>query len=143
MSDGWTRSEVTIELIDLAKHDATAFGEIYDLYADRIHAFCRVHSASREEAEDLMAQTFERALAAINRYQHRGIPFSAWLFRIAGNLAIDRARRSQPVVHLDERPDVELESPASNQVEQWVDRWQRAEWLREHLGALPIDQQRA
>jgi len=144
VSEGWTRREASAELIDRARHDPAAFGELYDLYADRIHAFCRVHSPSREEAEDLMAQTFERALAAIGRYQHRGVPFSGWLFRIATNLSVDRARRSPSLVHLGEHPGLEasLEAPRSDEADTWVDRWARADWLQEHVAALPPDQQR-
>lgn len=145
MSEGWTREEAAIELIDRAKRDPAAFGELYDLYADRIIAFCRVHSSSREEAEDLLAQTFERALAAIGRYEYRGIPFSGWLFRIAANLAIDRSRRAPDVVHLGEHPELEakLEGSAGGEANSWVERWERADWLQEHVAALPIDQQRA
>lgn len=144
MSEGWTREEAATELIDRARLDPAAFGEIYDMYADRIFSFCRVHSPSQEEAEDLMAQTFERALAAISRYEHRGIPFSGWLFRIAANLSVDRARRAPSVVHLGEHPELEamLKSPERGEVETWVERWEGAEWLQEHVARLPVDQQR-
>ena len=86
------RREADPELIARARHDRAAFAALYDLYVARVYAFCAVHSATREEAEDLTAQTFEQALGAIARYEERGQPFSAWLLRIAANAAANRAR---------------------------------------------------
>jgi RNA polymerase sigma-70 factor, ECF subfamily len=139
------RAEAEAELIARARHDREAFGEIYDLYVHRVYAFCLGHSASREEAEDLTAQTFERALTAIGRYEARGVPFSAWLLRIAANAAVDRARRGNRVILLtaDRPPDEWDHQPAQALAEQWVERWERAAWLRGHLITLPEDQQRA
>ena len=57
--------EAPAELIDQAKRDPSAFGFLYDLYVNRIYGFALSHSKTREEAEDLTALTFERALAAI------------------------------------------------------------------------------
>lgn len=143
MSDGWTREEAASKLIERAKDNPTVFGDIYDIYADRIFSFCRVHSSSQEEAQDLMAQTFERALTAIARYEHRGVPFSRWLFRIAANLSADRARAPK-VVHLGEHREMEaiLAGPESEAADTWVERWARADWLQEHVDTLPMDQQR-
>lgn len=145
MSEGWAREEAGRDLIDRAKHDPAAFGELYDLYVDRIYAFCRTRSAEQEEAEDLMAQTFERALRSIGRYEHRGAPFSAWLFRIAANLAVDRIRRTPTLVHLGDHTDLEalVEPPERTEADTWVERWEQAEWMQAHLATLPIDQQHA
>jgi hypothetical protein len=81
------RSEAEPALIAQARHDRAAFAALYDLYVTRVYAFCAVHSTSREDAEDLTAQTFERALHAISHYEERGQPFSAWLLRIAAHAA--------------------------------------------------------
>ena len=70
------RSEAEPALIAQARHDRAAFAALYDLYATRVYALCAVHSTSREDAEDLTAQTFERALHAISHYEERGQPFS-------------------------------------------------------------------
>src|SRR5690348_18394641 len=88
------RPEATPELIAQAQANRAAVAALYDLYVARVYAFCAVHSTSREEAEDLTAQTFVQALAAIARYEERGQPFSAWLLRIAANAAANRARHS-------------------------------------------------
>jgi len=144
-----TRQEAGPELIARARHDRAAFAALYDLYVARVYAFCAVHSASREEAEDLTAQTFERALGAIGRYEERGAPFSAWLLRIAANAAINRARRPAAVpLHSGASGDggdgdaaavLEVED---TRAEGWVDEWERADWIEEHLAALSDDGQR-
>jgi len=73
-------------LVSQAKQDANAFGVLYERYVDRIYAYIynRVHNV--QEAEDLTARTFYRALAKLEGYEDRGLPFSAWLYRIAHNL---------------------------------------------------------
>jgi RNA polymerase sigma-70 factor, ECF subfamily len=130
------RLEAPPELIARAVRDRVAFGELYDLYLPRIYAFCRKYSASREEAEDLTALTFERALAAIARYEKREVPFSRWLLRIAANAVIDQSRKGDRVTSYP----VDLEGiGADSQLE----KWEQAYWLRTHIEALPHDQQEA
>jgi RNA polymerase sigma-70 factor (ECF subfamily) len=137
--------EATAELIERARTDRAAFGELYDLYVRRVYAFCLANSKDRDEAEDLTAQTFERALNAIGRYEHRGAPLSSWLFRIAGNLLIDRGRSSGRVVLLGDQPVPEQQVAGSPEPlpEQWVEQWERAAWLRDKISSLPPDQQQA
>jgi RNA polymerase sigma-70 factor (ECF subfamily) len=136
--------EATAELIDRAKRDRRVFGQLYDLYLRRIYAFCLVHSRSGQDAEDLTALTFERALAGIGRYENRGTPFSQWLFRIAANLAIDRARRAQGVVLLGDDALNPLGSPDSlTNPAILVERWERANRLLDGVSALPQEQQEA
>jgi RNA polymerase sigma-70 factor (ECF subfamily) len=129
------RDEASPKLIARARHDRTAFGELYDLYLPRVYAFCRKYSDGREGAEDLTALTFERALAAIGRYEDREVPFSRWLLRIAGNAVIDEARRTGRAAKVG----VEIELlTEDNQLEQW----EQAYWLRTHVDSLPEDQRR-
>lgn len=137
--------EADSDLIERARHDREAFGLVYDRYLPRVLAFCRAHSANQEEAEDLTAQTFERALVAIDRYQARGIPFSAWLLRIAANLAIDRSRRQRPVTNLGDDPVPErgVERRDENLPATLVEQWERAGWLLSHVDTLPADQREA
>lgn len=138
---GSTRLEAEPDLIARARHDRAAFAALYDIYVARIYAFCAVHSAGREEAEDLTAQTFERALGAIGRYEERGQPFSAWLLRIAANAAINRARRPTAVpLHGAGTAGADEIAPADAHAENWVEEWERADWIEERLAALPADQ---
>ena len=128
-----TRIEASPDLVERARHDRAAFGAIYDLYLPRVYAYCRIHSATREEAEDLTAHTFQQALAAIKRYEDRGLPFSAWLLRIASNAVTDRARRARQVTVAPDELDL---MPGESRLE----NFERAFWLRTHLDALPVDQ---
>jgi RNA polymerase sigma-70 factor, ECF subfamily len=139
------RSEAEPALIAQARHDRAAFAALYDLYVARVYAFCAVHSTSREDAEDLTAQTFERALHAISHYEERGQPFSAWLLRIAANAAANHARRPTTVPLRSDGPPHRGDDDAAataRQAESWVEEWERADWIEDHLAALPPDQQR-
>ena len=86
-------------LVDEAiQGDRECFGRLYERYALRVfrHVFHLTGDASL--AEDLTAQTFLNALQAISRYEPRGVPFTAWLLRIAANLVINY-RKSKTNVH--------------------------------------------
>ncbi len=145
------REEAGAGLIARAKHDRAAFGELYDLYLNRVYAFALGHTSSREEAEDVTAQTFERAMGALPRYEDRGAPLSSWLFRIAANAAADRARQGSRVTTLGRTaPTDEEQGPQEDAVrsdeptpEQWAERWEQAYAMRTRLAALPEDQRRA
>lgn len=131
--------------IERAKRDPAAFGDLYRLYLRRIYAFCLAHSAARDEAEDLTAQTFERALRALPRYQSRGAPLSSWLFRIASNLVVDQGRRRGRTINLGDEPVPEpVDSrQADNLPAVLVERWERAGTLSAYIASLPADQQLA
>ncbi len=95
--------------------DAAAFGGLYDLYAPRVYRFlvARVHEPA--DAEDLLQQVFIKVVEALPRYQVRGMPWSAWLFRIARNVVVDfvRAdRHTEPIEHAAGRHDERLDPAA-------------------------------
>jgi RNA polymerase sigma-70 factor (ECF subfamily) len=75
--------------------DRTALEELYLLHFDRIYSYLHLSVGTRHDAEDLTTQTFVKMLEAIGRFQWRSVPFSAWLFRIAHNLAMDHFRASR------------------------------------------------
>ena len=133
------RPEAPPALVAQARTDQAAFGQLYDLYVRRVYAFCALGGRSREEAEDLTAQTFERALRAIGRYEERGAPFSAWLLRIAAHSVVDRVRRG-PLDGAELLDDDE--GAAADVGPDWVEEWELATWLRGHLAELPEDQRR-
>jgi RNA polymerase sigma-70 factor (ECF subfamily) len=81
-------------LVQAAQSDPAQFGELYELHFDRVYAFIVRRVRDRGEAEDLTSEVFHRALANIGRFEWRGVPFAAWLFRIAANAIADRARRA-------------------------------------------------
>ena len=75
------------------KRDAEAFGELYELYFDRIYRYTAFKVRDLTEAEDITEEVFLKAWEAIESYDLRGLPFVAWLFRIARNATIDRWRQ--------------------------------------------------
>lgn len=84
-------------LIEQAKTDQDAFGQLYERYSQRIYQYIFYRTGSEADAEDLAAKTFMRAWQHMPTYDDRGVPFSAWLYRIAHNLVAnwhrDRSRR--------------------------------------------------
>lgn len=84
-------------LVQRAKADPAAFGILYERYIDRVYAYIYHRVGNAQDTEDLTARTFYRALDKLHTYEDRGLPFSAWLFRIAHNLVAnwhrDRGRR--------------------------------------------------
>lgn len=107
-------------LIERAKTDKEAFGEIYERYVDRIYNYVYYRTGNVADAEDLTARIFMRAMKHIPRFKDKGVPFSAWLYRIAHNLVAnyhrDRSRRKilalDDIVHWHvsgEDPEVETQ----------------------------------
>jgi RNA polymerase sigma-70 factor (ECF subfamily) len=93
-------------LVDRAQRgDRSALEELYLLHFDRIYSYLHLSVGSRHDAEDLTTQTFVKMLEAIGRFQWRAVPFSAWLFRIAHNLAMDHFRASRRWQPEEELPD--------------------------------------
>ena len=84
-------------LVERARMEPAAFGQLYERYVDRIYSYIYYRVGNVQDAEDLTARTFYRALDKLNTYEDRGLPFSAWLFRIAHNLVAnwhrDRSKR--------------------------------------------------
>jgi RNA polymerase sigma-70 factor (ECF subfamily) len=79
--------------------DRDAFGLLYERYLDRIFNYVYYRTGNLHDAEDLTARVFQRAMNHIQNYTDRGVPFSAWLYRIAHNLVAnwhrDRSRRQE------------------------------------------------
>ena len=91
-------------LVEAARADSARFVDIYERYVDRIYSFVSRRTGDRAAAEDITSQVFEQALSTIGRFEWRGVPLSAWLFRIAANALADHWRdraRHAP----DEPPD--------------------------------------
>lgn len=91
-------------LIQRAKTDKEAFGRLYELYVGRIYNYVYYRVGNHADAEDLTSRIFFRAMEHIIHYEDQGVPFSAWLYRIAHNLVAnwhrDHSRRLQ--VSLDD-----------------------------------------
>ncbi len=75
--------------------DARAFGELYERYRQPLYRYCLARSESPHEAEDLVSDVFLKAMESLGRYRDQGLPFIAFLYRVARNAAIDRSRKSK------------------------------------------------
>lgn len=103
--------------------DQAAIGELYDEFAERVYRFLLVHAREPADAEDLLQRTFLKVIEGLPRYEARGLPFAAWVFRIARNTVIDHTRTRRDHASLDavsDRPDdrrgpAELAEDASEQ----------------------------
>ena len=83
-------------LVDRAQQgERAALEELYLLHFDRIYSYLHMSVGNRHDAEDLTTQTFMKMLESIKRFRWQSAPFSAWLFRIAHNLAMDHFRASR------------------------------------------------
>jgi RNA polymerase sigma-70 factor, ECF subfamily len=83
MTDDEIRKEK--DIIEKSKKDSRAFGELYEKYFDQIYNYILRQTGDDELAGDLCSQTFVNVLNNLSRYEFRGYPFSAWLYKIAGN----------------------------------------------------------
>ncbi len=94
--------DVTVNRAIQGDHDA--FGKLYENYVERIFNYVYYRTGNQHDAEDLTARVFFRAMRRIPQYQERGLPVSAWLYRIAHNLVANwhRDRGRRPEISLDE-----------------------------------------
>src|ERR671925_1358796 len=112
-------------LVDRAQQgNREALEELYLLHFDRIYSYLHMSVGNRHDAEDLTTQTFVKMLESIGKFRWRSAPFSAWLFRIAHNLAMDHFRankRWQPEEEVPE-PEPPEESAAEEEALESIGR---------------------
>jgi RNA polymerase sigma-70 factor, ECF subfamily len=116
-----------------------ALEELYLLHFDRIYSYLHMSVGSRHDAEDLTTQVFVKMLESIGKFRWRSAPFSAWLFRIAHNLAMDHFRankRWQPEEEVPE-PDPGERSAAEEEALESIGR----QSMLEMIGKLSHEQQ--
>ncbi len=80
-------------LIEAAQRDPKRFAGLYERNFDRVYGYVARRVGDRDVAQDLTAEVFHHALASITRFEWRGVPFAAWLMRIAANAISDRWQR--------------------------------------------------
>ncbi len=91
-------------LVEAARTDREAFGLLYDRYFDTVYNYIARRVDSAELAEDISAAVWERVLISIERYELRGVPFAAWLYRIAGNQIANHRRRRHLLAFVPFKP---------------------------------------
>jgi len=97
--------------------DPGAFGELYERYRQPVYRYCLARSSSPHEAEDLVSEVFLKAMESLARYRDQGLPFVAFLYRVARNAAIDRSRRDRGAslfdMTIEPRSSVDVEGDAA------------------------------
>src|SRR5438105_4097487 len=128
------------DLVAMAREDQAAFGELYQRYVKKIYAYVYYRTGNHHDAEDLTARVFHRALVHIETYVERGVPFQAWLYKIAHNLVANwhRDRNRRKVVPLDEFIAAGLRSEAP---EDTTEAQEERERLVEAISRLPDERQ--
>jgi RNA polymerase sigma-70 factor, ECF subfamily len=119
-------------LVEAAKQDPSRFAALYEAHFGRIYAFIASRVRDRSAAEDLTAEVFRNALAAIGGFEWRGVPFVAWLYRIAANELADYASKAAREV------EIQSDEPARDEAELIEHR----ATLHRYVDELPPDQRR-
>jgi len=127
-------------LIEKAKKDTEAFGDLYERYVGKIYNYVYYRTGNEHDAEDLTARVFVRALKRLPSYADRGLPFSAWLYRIAHNLVANwhRDQNRRKVVPLDEFVVDGIQSDAP---EYAAENREARQLLLETIRRLPAERQ--
>jgi RNA polymerase sigma-70 factor (ECF subfamily) len=111
-------SERERRLVESAQRDPARFGDLYEHYFELVYAYVVRRTRDRNEAEDLTAEVFHKALRSLPRFKWTGAPFAAWLFRIASNMISDRAKRAAREGILgSDQSDPEIRAPQSQQAD--------------------------
>lgn len=82
-------------LVEAAQKDPARFAELYEIHFERVYLFVVRRVGDRDAAEDLTSDVFHKALVNIKQFEWRGVPFGAWLLRIAANAVTDRGKRTR------------------------------------------------
>jgi len=129
------------KLVELARRDPDAFGELYRRSADRIYTYIYYRTGNVADAEDLTARTFHQALSNIHRYTDQGVPFVAWLYRIAHNLVANH-HRSHSRWRTTPLDDLELTGKPAENPERAAEVNERTQALWSAIRRQPEDRQR-
>jgi RNA polymerase sigma-70 factor (ECF subfamily) len=122
-------------LVEAAQADPRRFAELYELHFHRVYAYVVKRVLNREEAEDITSDVFQQALAKIKAFEWRGVPFSAWLVRIAANAITDRWKRAARQTNEPLPDDLEDRNPRGKDIESRAALFQL-------VASLPPDQRR-
>jgi RNA polymerase sigma-70 factor (ECF subfamily) len=131
------------DLIAAAKRDPARFAELYEDNFNRVYGYIARRVRDRATAEDLTADVFHDALKKLDSFEWRGVPFGAWLIRIAANAIIDKAKRCAREQELLTAGGIEGSDPyPSAAFDAGLEEIENRERLARLLDALPADQKR-
>ena len=124
--------------IEAAQKDPARFAELYESNFERVYAYVARRVRDRYEAEDVTSEVFHQALANLAKFEWRGVPFVAWLFRIAANSIIDRSKKA---ARLQELPD-NFEGSAEPGIQEALNEIEQHAALFQLVDRLAEDQRR-
>jgi RNA polymerase sigma-70 factor, ECF subfamily len=135
LKDGSNEADERL-LVEAAKKDRSRFAELYELHFERVYAFIGRRVRNRAEVQDLTSEVFRRALEGLDRFEWRGVPFAAWLYRIATNAISNHRERAAKEIG-----DPDLEEKAAPGIAS-VDKIENRAALYRLVLDLPPDQRR-
>lgn len=126
------------DLVEAAQRDPACFAQLYENNFERVYAFIARRVHDRDLAQDLTADVFHNALKNLAHFEWRGLPFAAWLFRIAANALADRGKRAAQLEAIKLR---EIHEPGASSDADLAEVEHRAR-LFKLVEKLPLDQRR-
>ena len=130
-------------LIEAAQRDGGRFSELYESNFERVYAYIVRRVRDRDEAQDITADVFHLALKNLPRFEWRGVPFAAWLFRIASNEIADRSKSTaKRKVHESTNVDASASADDHPSVAAGFEEAERRGRLFKLVERLPRDQSR-
>jgi RNA polymerase sigma-70 factor, ECF subfamily len=124
-------------LMEAAQKDPARFAELYEENFERVYAFVSRRVHARADVEDITAEVFQHALENLSRFEWRGVPFVAWLYRIAANAVADRWHS---LARETGRPAMDAPSVEFDDTE--IERTERRAQLFRNVAKLPAEQRR-
>jgi RNA polymerase sigma-70 factor (ECF subfamily) len=134
-------------LVEKAKEDTGAFGDLYDRYYSQIFGYVLRRTASVSTAQDITSDVFLKALSNLHRFQWRGLPFSAWLYRIATHEISGHYRKynRRQLVYEEIRNTIDFSKPSAEdeliEAEAELKRHQDFLALHGNIARLPVKYQ--
>lgn len=129
-----------LQLIEQAKTDKEAFGQLYERYNKQISSYIYYRVGNSHDAEDLTTRVFMRAMQHIVHYEDQGVPFSAWLYRIARNLVANwhRDQNRRQILSLEDMNQWHFREESPELALEWAEH---KETLYNAIRRLPRDRQ--
>jgi RNA polymerase sigma-70 factor (ECF subfamily) len=135
------------ELVRRARIDLQAFGELYNEYHDKIFGYVLKRTASIVMAQDITSEVFLKALENIKRFRWQGVPFSAWLYQIAGHEITNghrKNKRTQLLLEELERSTIELKTSLEEEktdAEEQLEKYYDFLAIHKSITSLPVKYQ--
>ncbi|MGH9883456.1 MAG: RNA polymerase sigma factor [Pyrinomonadaceae bacterium] len=132
-------------LIEAAQRDPASFAELYEDNFQLVYAYIARRVVDREAAEDFTSEVFHKALEYLPRFTWRGVPFGAWLLKIAANIVADqrkRAGREQNVSDLEEVAKNTGFTDVTDMSQNSLEEIEHSAHLFRMVGHLPEDQRK-